>query len=87
MYYIQFSLFSQGMIYLHESDLAFHGNLRSTNCLVDTRWVLQISGFGFRQLKGDMIALAPSTTYVGLNILVHSVEEEDSTLVLVCSQD
>ena len=32
-------------MYIHESELEYHGNLKSTKCLVDSRWVLQISGF------------------------------------------
>ncbi|GFQ82470.1 guanylate cyclase 32E [Trichonephila clavata] len=41
----------RGMIYLHDSQLRSHGNLKSSNCLVDSRWVIKISDFGLHELK------------------------------------
>ena len=38
----------QGMIYLHESPIGYHSNLKTANCLVDSRWVLKISDFGLQ---------------------------------------
>ena len=40
------------MIFLHDSEIVSHGNLRPSNCLVDSRWVLQIADFGLHNLKG-----------------------------------
>lgn len=34
------------MSYLHNSEVAVHGKLRSCNCLIDGRFVLKISDFG-----------------------------------------
>ncbi|XP_076356799.1 retinal guanylyl cyclase 2-like [Tachypleus tridentatus] len=37
----------RGMRYLHSSPLKHHGNLTSRNCVIDSRWVLKITDYGF----------------------------------------
>ncbi|KAH6942257.1 hypothetical protein HPB50_002077 [Hyalomma asiaticum] len=41
----------RGMLFLHESPVRSHGDLRSANCLVDSRWVLKVADFGLAQIK------------------------------------
>ena len=33
-------------MYLHSTEIKSHGRLKSSNCLVDSRWVVKISDFG-----------------------------------------
>jgi hypothetical protein len=44
----------RGMIYIQESPLRFHANLKTSNCLVDSRWVLKISDFGLQDFHIPM---------------------------------
>ncbi|XP_054975138.1 guanylate cyclase 2G-like [Sorex araneus] len=41
----------QGMLFLHGSPLGSHGNLKPSNCLVDGRLQVKLSGFGLWELK------------------------------------
>jgi len=39
------------MEYLHKSPLRVHGILRSSNCLLNFRWMLKISDFGLTRYR------------------------------------
>ena len=42
----------KGLIYLHDSDIT-HGNLTSSKCLVDSRWICQITDYGLHEFKSN----------------------------------
>ncbi|XP_030080171.1 speract receptor isoform X2 [Drosophila hydei] len=44
----------RGVIYLHESPIRFHGSLCTSNCLVDSRWVVKLTDFGLFAFKQGM---------------------------------
>nr|KAG5701206.1 hypothetical protein BaRGS_008582 [Batillaria attramentaria] len=45
----------KGLIYIHSSPIVSHGDLKSSNCLVDSRWVVKISDFGLRKFKAKQV--------------------------------
>lgn len=45
----------RGMIFLHDSEIVAHGNLRTSNCLIDSRWCCKICDFGLNKFKSDCI--------------------------------
>uniref|UniRef100_A0A3P8WPP1 Guanylate cyclase n=1 Tax=Cynoglossus semilaevis TaxID=244447 RepID=A0A3P8WPP1_CYNSE len=42
----------KGMSFLHNSVIVSHGNLKSSNCVVDSRFVLKITDYGLQSLRG-----------------------------------
>ena len=41
----------QGLSFLHHSELGVHGRMRSSNCVVDTRFVVKLTDFGLHAFR------------------------------------
>lgn len=56
-------LFLQGMCFLHKSSIGCHGDLRSSKCVIDSRWVCKITDVGLGKFKGGQ----KPNSYIGLD--------------------
>ncbi|CAI4231752.1 unnamed protein product [Auanema sp. JU1783] len=63
-----------GLEFLHSSPIGCHGRLKSTNCLIDSRWMVRLSSFGLRQLRGDEAPLIENDVQEGREDLWTSPE-------------
>ncbi|XP_078078227.1 atrial natriuretic peptide receptor 2 [Mustelus asterias] len=43
----------KGMVFLHNSIIGSHGNLKSSNCVVDSRFVLKITDYGLTSFRSS----------------------------------
>lgn len=42
---------ARGMAFVHKSSIGCHGNLTSSNCVIDSRWVCKITDIGLEKFK------------------------------------
>ena len=75
------------MIYLHDSEIKSHGKLKSSNCVVDSRWVLKITDFGLHEfLKGAQDDIGEYAYY--RSECMHGPSPPSPSIVLcVCLRD
>ncbi len=76
------------MNYLHNSYIGSHGNLKSSNCVVDSRFVLKIADYGLASFRlcsenEDSHALYASKNLLKFSVLIH----EASVDFRPCSAD
>ena len=41
------------MYFIHTSEIKIHGNLKSSNCVVDSRFVVKLTDFGLASLRTE----------------------------------
>lgn len=60
-------MYFQGMVYIHSSKLGAHGSLKSSNCLVDNRWMLKVTDYGLCRFssQSELADDADYETYKG----------------------
>ncbi|KAK3705160.1 hypothetical protein QZH41_003755 [Actinostola sp. cb2023] len=64
----------RGMAFLQSVDIKSHGNLKSSNCLVDSRWVLKITDFGLPTFRAKQTKTFPCETLYYKDLLCVSPE-------------
>lgn len=46
--------FFQGLKYIHQSDIGSHGSLKSSCCLIDSRWQLKVTSYGLHAFRSGV---------------------------------
>ena len=50
--YFTIPCYCQGMQFIHNSRIRSNGNLKSSNCVIDSRWVVKITDLGLLRSSG-----------------------------------
>ncbi|XP_051525178.1 atrial natriuretic peptide receptor 2-like [Myxocyprinus asiaticus] len=75
----------KGMNYLHNSYIGSHGNLKSSNCVVDSRFVLKITDYGLASFRSsceneDSHALYAKKLWTAPELLIYDRHPPQGTL-------
>lgn len=76
----------QGMSYLHSSNIEVHGHLKSTNCVIDNRMVVKITGFGFNTILSPDIGKGSSVTAFTLTRILCLPQLKMFSSLQICGQ-
>ncbi|KAI4816533.1 hypothetical protein KUCAC02_008856, partial [Chaenocephalus aceratus] len=74
----------KGMNYLHNSYISCHGNLKSSNCVVDSRFVLKITDYGLASFRSscendDTHALYAKKMWTAPELLIYDRHPPEGT--------
>ena len=72
------------MSYMHNTDVKSHGNLKSSNCLVDSRWVLKITDYGLPSFRAKVKKNREDYAYYRGNTMGFHYTNESLSRYLVC---
>ncbi|XP_026810639.1 atrial natriuretic peptide receptor 1-like [Rhopalosiphum maidis] len=76
----------KGMAFLHSCEVGVHGKLRSSNCLIDGRFVLKLSNFGLRTLTTPSEVIHDSVYYHKLLWVAPELLSEHTTNLIPATQ-
>lgn len=63
----------QGMLFLHNSVIFSHGKLKSSNCVVDNRFVLKITDYGLSSFRSESDAASDAHAYYARELQLSAV--------------
>ena len=69
------------MAYLHDSAVVYHGRLKSSNVLVDTRWTCKITDMGLRLFREGERSPDPDSNIYYYSKHSHILSEGEGSVV------
>lgn len=64
------------MVFLHNSVIVSHGKLKSSNCVVDNRFVLKITDYGLSSFRSDLDSGSDAHAYYARESSIVSVRDD-----------
>lgn len=44
----------EGLLFMHSSPIEYHGRLKSLNCVIDSRFMVKLTGYGMREVNEQL---------------------------------